>query len=190
MITIGDKNKFAFEIAEQPLGNLSSDAEIYNQLRQVDIYIAGRSVCCDDNQVFVSQFVNSIWHTAEFLKKKLDYYSEKDFFFGKSIEEAHKLIRQLRNLDLEMLNRFWVADLLHWGPTTDNIICFLFPIHGKLYLTFEFWRDTHQPSEEIGQVFGVEITPYEIIRICETAIEVLDADNYFLGEKKSKLIVA
>ena len=189
MITIGDKNKFAFEIAEQPLGNPTTDREIFNQLRQVDIYIAGRSVCCDDNHVYVSQFVNSLWHTAEYLKQKLDYYVEEDFFFGKSIEEAYKLIQQLRDLELKIISKHWVDNFLDWGPTTDNIICLLFPLHGKLYMIFEFCRDTHKPTKEIGKVFAVEIFPYEIITVCESAIGVLDIEKSFLGDKKNKRFI-
>lgn len=176
---IGNKNTFAFEIPDRKSTDEWLEADFYNELRIVDIYIAGHSTCCDDNHVFVSQFVNSLRYTTEFLKHKLDYYSNEDVFFGKSVEEVHKIIEQLRDIEIETLSKYWVANPLDWGPTTDNISSLLFPIHGKLYLTFEFWRETHQPASEIGQVFGTKVTPYEIIRACEMAIEVLDPGKRF-----------
>ncbi|MBC7797514.1 MAG: hypothetical protein H7Z37_11630 [Pyrinomonadaceae bacterium] len=182
-MVIGNKNTFAFDVAERESKDEWLETDFYNELRIVDIYIAGRSVCCDDNCVFVSQFVISVWHTAEMLKRILDYYSNEDVFFGKSVEEAHKIIQQLKDVKIETLSKYWVSNLLDWGPTTDNIICLLFPLHGKLYLTFEFWRETHQPANEIGQVFGAEVTPYEIIRACEMAIAVLDSGKRFYERK-------
>ncbi len=64
MKIIGDKKVFAFEIGEKTS----------SQLQTVNIYIANRNICVDDNSVYIPQFINALWHTSEFLKNKLDYY--------------------------------------------------------------------------------------------------------------------
>ena len=184
---IGNKKTFAFEIGEKT-------SDDYSQVRKVNIYIADHNVSCRDNTVYVSSFVGAVWHTARDLRHKLDYYSDEDIFFGHSIEQAHKIITKLilslykensaeeDEFLLSRVRKYWY-DFLDWGETTDGVFSFLFPINGKLYLTLEYKDKNHQPAMEIGEGFATEITPYEIIQVCEMAIAVLNDKNLYLTEK-------
>lgn len=180
---IGNKKTFAFEIGEKT-------GDEFSQLRKVDIFIAGHSVSCHDNEAYVPSFVYALRHSANHLKHKLDYYGHEDIFFGCSIEQAHKIIvktilssyeensSETNEFLYDKFRKYWYG-FLDWGETTDGVFSFLFPINGKLYLTLEYRNEHHKPSEELGKVFATEITPYEIIQVCEMAIAVLDDKNLY-----------
>jgi hypothetical protein len=180
---VGKKEVFAFEIKEQ------TD----DQLRNVDIYIAGHNASCRDNTVYVPFFVNALHHKATRLKYKFDYFAYEDIFFGKSVSEAHRIIAQsILNQYQESYSetaeflsdkfvKYWDDVLGDWGETTDGVFSFLFPLHGKLHLTLEYRDENHQPKEEIGEIFATEITPYEIIRVCEMAVKILDPEEFYLS---------
>jgi hypothetical protein len=170
MKLLGNKDIFAFEIGEKQKGEA---------LLQVNIYIDGKNVCCDDNTVYLPQFYYTVKSTSEYLKKKIDYCKYEKYFWGKSTEEAHKWIESTNNENSAESNEFsddiWKTyRFMSWGPTTDNVTCFLIPIHGTLYLTYRFWRETHTPIKEIEYVFGVEVTPFELIQVCEMALKILE----------------
>lgn len=56
----------------------------------------------------------------------------------------------------EELPQAW-SDLrvLDWGPTTDHFLCFLLPVHGKLYLGCK--------GVNADGVSAVQITPFDLI---------------------------
>ena len=63
---------------------------------------------------------------------------------------------------------------MHWGPTTDNLIVYLFPFEQKLAITAELWRPTHRPAEEIGLIAQHTLREGDLISVLVRAIELLD----------------
>lgn len=64
-----------------------------------------------------------------------------------------------------------------WGPTTDNVVAYLFREEDGLVITLEFWREEHLLShpEDAGAVFVAEIPSHELIGILEGIAAALDA---------------
>jgi hypothetical protein len=170
MKVFGDKSTFAFEIEEYTRES--------KNLRIVNIFVDRRNICCDDNTVYVPSFVNSLYSSANYLKKKIDYIKFEKFFFDKSVPEAHEFIKSTQ--DINSLNHqilggeiYSFHQFLDWGTTTDNVTSFLIPIDGFLFLTCQFWRTNHHPEKEINVVFGAIVTPYQLIQTIEYAIDEL-----------------
>lgn len=166
MKVFGDKDTFSFEIGEN----------IDTSLRLVNIFIGGRNICCEDNIVYLPQFINSISVTAENLRKKIDYYKYINYLEWMSLEEAHNFLLGTSNSESPHYNlennKFYLCySIFQWGPTTDDASCFLIPMNELLYLTYSF------PSKAnivgYNRIFSVAITPYEIIHVIENALSEL-----------------
>ena len=165
---IGNKDKFAFDIAENMEGGL----------RVVDIIIANRSICCDDNSVYVPQYIESLNTTLEELSKN-DYTKHSICLENKSYEEIHRFIESTRdedsnNYNIENDELYYIYRFMDWGPTTDNISSFLFPFNEKWVLTYEFWRKEHKNKEEIEVVNSIEVNTEELISTIREAIRELE----------------
>ena len=165
---IGNKETFAFEIG----------LETEKNLRVVDIIINNRYVCCDDNVAYVPQFSNDLKSELEKLEN-LQKDSFLNYLSGKSIEEIHQFIDSTRgeeseNCNLEDDKIYPYFRFLDLGPTTDNFTCFLFFKKNDLYVTYQFWRDTHQNKEELGKVFFAKIDKEEAIYIISETIKTLN----------------
>jgi hypothetical protein len=158
MKTFGDKATFAFEVGERVSGDL----------RTVNIFIGGRNICCDDNKPYIPQFIGSIARSAEGLKTIDEYLKFERCFSGMTVEEAHEFVKSTRdenseNYDIEDDKIYLTHSFMDWGPTTDNVTSFLLPVENKFFLTYEFWRETHEPASEIGRIYSMEVLPREII---------------------------
>jgi hypothetical protein len=156
-VLLGDKHKFAVEIGEGDGG-----------LRRVDLWAAGQWLTCDDNMVFVAQFVRDVKDTAAWLR--LGGGSPLPFS-GLSPEASH---RQLVQTGGESRNRFRA---LEWGPTTDNVTILLFRHGDRLALTFEFWRERYLLSHpaNAGKIFLMAISVVEFVGILDGLLAALDA---------------
>ncbi len=166
---IGNKSTFAFNIGERGLGT---------QLRTVDIVIGNQYVCSDDNSVFVPQFIASMQSDVNRILKN-DSNQYQKYFEGKSVSEIHEFILRTRTegteeYDIENDKIYPLHDFLNWGPTTDNLCCFIIARNGKHFLTYQFWRPEHPNKSEIGKIQNVEIELTEIIKTIEEAIAVLE----------------
>jgi hypothetical protein len=142
---IGDVNALAIETGEfRGRG-----------IRRVDIWIAKKWLTCNDNSAYLPTFCPDVEDAIWWL------YSDPQLelpFSGLSVTENHIRVRAERGKSRER-HRFF-----NWGPTTDNVICFLFRHLASLHLTFEFWRDNHHDSTDMGRVFTVAITERELLR--------------------------
>lgn len=163
---IGKKEIFALELF---------DPEQEAKTRVVNIFVAGRNLSCDDNTVFVPQFLLSLERSSESLKNKLDYLKFEKYFLGMCASDAHNFIVNSydEKQQFDEGDMFEAHSFMRWGPTTDNVFCFLIPIGDELFLTYSFWRDSHANSDEIGVANGVRITPFDIIVILDGAISEL-----------------
>jgi hypothetical protein len=67
----------------------------------------------------------------------------------------------------------------HWGPTTDNVLTFMFRDGGHLLITFEFWRERHlcEHPEHAGRVLVAELPAEELGEILDQLVTVLGQDQ-------------
>ncbi len=152
----GDKQRFAAEVGELWHGS--------DQMRRVDLWAAGRWLTCDDNTVFIPQFCMSVWDTLSWLRSECDLSLP---YPNLSPVESH---RQLLAVDDGSREQFWFP---LWGPTTDNVSGHVFRKGERLTITLEFWRETHQPAHERGQVFVAELPESEFVRVLEQMLSGL-----------------
>jgi hypothetical protein len=167
-MVIGNKSTFAFEI-----GQHSSETE----LRTVDIVIGNRYVCRDDNSAYVPQFIASMQCDIERIFDN-DWNKYHEYFKRKSINEIHEFILRTRTegtreYDIEDDSIYPLHKFLDWGPTTDNLCCFIIPINDKHYLTYQFWRPEHPDKSENGTIHNVQIELSEIAEAIKEAIALL-----------------
>jgi len=162
---IGDLDTFAFDVGRKE----------GKDLRRVDVVIGGRYVCCDDRVVFVPQFSFDLERSLKKIQSQVAGQLE-NILGGRTPEEAHRFIvsttsEESENFYKPELEEVWPTfRFMNWGPTTDNLTCFLLPLEGKLFITYEFWREEHQKQEEIGQVFVEIVEKSKLIQSLKNTI--------------------
>ncbi|WP_327147319.1 hypothetical protein [Nocardia sp. NBC_01329] len=159
-VLLGEKDRFAVEIGDWASG-----------LRRVDLWAADQWLTCDDNMVFVEQFRHSVEETA--LSIRSGAFPPLPFA-GLSPVATHRRFDTATDDDpiCELREQFW---LLHWGPTTDNLVTYGFRDRDHLVITLQFWREAHvlDHPEHAGRVFEVEIEPAEFAGILESLSSAL-----------------
>jgi hypothetical protein len=153
---IGNKERFAAEIGEF-CGNSPA-------LRRVDLWAANRWWTCDDNMVYVPQFHHSVQFTVDRLRS--GGINLLVPFKDVSPADAHRrILAEEADEDSPVSwDRFWFES---WGPTTDNVISRIFREQGRVWITFEFWREDHHDPDELGRVFVAELAEEELISVLE-----------------------
>lgn len=157
MKMIGDAARFAVEI-----GPADSSSR---QMRIVNIYVGGKNISEVDNAAYVPQFVTSLRRAADALKRKMDYAKYEPLFLQHSLEEAYQ---RLAADEGELFGACRVLDL---GATTDSSLSFLIPYRNRLYLAS---RTIDEDEAVTSPLAIVEITAYDIVRVLESTIEVLE----------------
>jgi hypothetical protein len=152
----GDRSTFAIEIGPNDPTSPS--------MRTVDVWIDGRSMCCYDNTAYVPQIQQSI--RLEVARVRAGCISPLSNIASDSIQ-AHK---ELRSDQTNLPEEF---QFMHWGPTTDNLISFLFKRENHLIITSEFWRSTHRPANEIGLITETRLLQGDLVNTLAQAIEGL-----------------
>ena len=165
---IGNKNTFAFEIAE------SSN----NETRKINIIIGNTSLCVDDNSVYIPLFINNLNDSLKKIKET-DFLTYTSYFNGKNCEETHKFIQSTRNedssnFDIENDGLYLTYHFMDWGPTTDNISCFLYQNNAQLLLSYEFWREEHLNKKGIGVDNCIAIDKQELISTISSVVVLLE----------------
>ena len=64
---------------------------------------------------------------------------------------------------------------LNWGPTTDNVLAYLYRNGDETAITAQFWREDHLRAhpEHAGVVFTADIPTDELIDILESLVAAL-----------------
>lgn len=153
---LGDKQRFAVEVGEIAEAGKSWGGG--DQLRRVDLWAAGRWLTCDDNTAFVPELCMDVRDTLNWLRSGSDLSPPHA---GVSLVETH---RRLLDVDDGTREQFWFP---LWGPITDNVSGHVFRDGELLSITLEFWRETHQPLAERGEVFVTHIPEAELVGILE-----------------------
>lgn len=160
----GDKRRFAAEV-----GRWEGPA-----LRQVDLWVAGQWVTCDDNLAYVEQFRRAVGDSALRLRSG---HGAPVPFAGLPPAAAHRRLIAGGGSEVdddELRDRFRIFD--RWGPTTDNVLAFLFRDGEHLTITLQFWRQEYlqKRPEHAGVVFTAEIQATKFVGILEDLAAVLD----------------
>ncbi|MFF1511932.1 hypothetical protein [Streptomyces sp. NPDC058326] len=166
-VVLGDRARFAAEVGEP------------GPLCRVDLWAAGKWLTCDDNMAYVPQFRRDVLDAAAWLRSGEGASLP---FAGLSAEATHRRLRQRAGDDDESEADYQLRSRLRvllWGPTTDNVMAYLFREKDHLVITLEFWREEHlfTHPEDAGAVFVVEIPAEEFIGILEGIAAALDASS-------------
>lgn len=145
MDRFGSRNTFAFEI---------SNRDLHADLRVVNVFAAGIHLTCDDNTVYLPQFLGSL--TSDLDRLISPYDDKRDSFPYPDLspmENHSQLLAEAESYNSAyLLHRF-----MDWGPTADNVSMTLFRDVNMVTLPFSFWRDSHHDKEQLGQVFVATI---------------------------------
>lgn len=143
---IGSREIFAFDFDPEPAPH---------GLQRVDIWVAGIRLTCDDNSPYMPQFWDSVESTlCHVLSGRGLVLTDHSL----TVEELHR--RAANQEDGYERHRF-----MYWGPTTDNISSFIFLRDGNATITFEFWRESDVPREQLVTVFSVTLPKLDLMWI-------------------------
>lgn len=149
----GSRDTFVIEIGESVVENGS--------LRPVDIWLAGRSLCVDDNIAYVPSFGSLIRSELGRLRGRTD----SGLPFGAlTPTDAHRRCRADNSGEYA---QYW---FMHWGPTTDNLTTYLFRIDEEAVVTTQFWR----PHMSLGDRRRVLHTRLPLATLGRTLTEAVD----------------
>lgn len=154
----GHFEDFAIEVGQVVDGTATAG------LRIVEMWAAGRELCCDDNHAYVPNFSCNVENAIASLLSERDRSLP---YPDLSPEDNH---RHLFAAECEDRRPF---RFLNWGPTTDNVLALLFRCGLDAVLTFEFWRETHPRPDEIGQVYVARLPERELLLSLHQAACVL-----------------
>lgn len=139
-VRFGTRDTFSIEIVD--------DEHIHSDIRTVDAYAAGIRLTCDDNHVFVPQYLKALTVNLDWLLNPTD----RDIlpFHDLTPIENHRRLLEIAKDDntQHLYHRF-----MDWGPTTDNVRMHYFRDGYQISLPFSFWRKTHWNPEQLGTVF-------------------------------------
>jgi hypothetical protein len=154
MTSIGSKAKFAVILG-------SSSGE----MRTAEVWVGGKNVTPFDSSAYVPGFLAALTRTERTLKEELNFLRHEALFFGLCVEEAFLKLSQAGSPELEQA---W-SDLrfADWGPTTDDYLCFLLPVLGKLYLACQ--------DQTSRAIHSVQVAPSDLIQVLERARHELSA---------------
>lgn len=154
MTFFGSKDRFAILVGPT-----------IGSLRTVEVWAGGKSLTPHDTSVYLPSFVHALASTESRLEKQLNFLRHEPLFLGLSATEAFQRIATAESPQLEQA---WPElRLIDWGPTTDDFLCFLLPIQGKLQLVCR--------EHASGSIHTVAVLPYEIIQAIKGARHALSS---------------
>lgn len=159
----GERERFAFEIGPPDCEGPTTGT------RRVDVYAAGRWLTCDDNTVYVQQFVYSLEGSIGRLLRNPTFYKSVRPYPELSIEENFRQL--LVEAEAGATGDYAYRDYLFmdWGPTSDNVSSCLFREGETVHIAFSFWRESHHDPSELDKVFVAELPERELLLILHRA---------------------
>jgi hypothetical protein len=156
VITVGRKEKFAFELGPQ-----------CGQMKHIAVWIAGQNLSSYDYFAYLPGFLAALNATAAKLKLNPNHRQYEGEFLGLGVEAA---FIQLRDANSSALERAWAGlRFADWGPTTDDFLCFLLPLNGHLYIACQ--------RSELDEIHCEQVTPYELFQTIESAIHEVTKES-------------
>ena len=136
-------------------------------LRDVKIYIAGQNICPIDNHVYLSAFRHGLFLEINRLKTTLCFKNNENCTTYLPIEARFDTV--FFNQGSESANAY---RLMQWGETTDDAMVLLMADAELMYLTAKLYAKPER-------FLVVQIWPYELIRLYEELLSVLDSPKVF-----------
>jgi len=146
---IGSKDTLAIALGPQD-----------GQTKLVEVWVGGANLSQQDSAAYLPSFLPALQATERALKARLNYLQHEGPFLGLGVEEAFIKLRDATSAELE--NAWSKLRFADWGPTTDECLCFLLPVQGRLYVACQ------RPGLE--RIHHAQITPYDLIRTLEGSI--------------------
>jgi hypothetical protein len=168
MKIFGNKSYLAFEI----------DEKSESGLRIINVWLGNKWANCDDNNVYVPSYIASLEVELQ-RDMRFDRYAK--YLEGLSVAQIHEFIMSTRdedseNYDLEGDQIYPYYSFMNWDETTDNISSFIFLQDNVLHITYEFWRDEHNPKEDRNKVFSFTCSAENIFPVIRDVARYLSAD--------------
>lgn len=166
-LLFGSPNKLGFEISR-----------LENQpLIQVDIWLNGQLITCDDNTAYLGTFKGNLRHDLE----RITDFSQFTHLFGdKTPEEIHQFIESTR--DEHSSNYDLFDDLIYpshqfmdWTEITDNVTAFLVDWESYLNITWSFWRADHHQPKEINVINAICLAKSDVFPVMEAVLDHLES---------------
>lgn len=144
--TFGSKDLFALVVGEPSWPN-----------RAVEVWIGGVNLSSFDSSAYLPSFIHSMTTMRNKLRDQLNFLTHESDLGGTGVEGAF-----LRLASQELPQAWSDLRVLDFGPTTDDFLCFLVPVHGRLYLGCKGYT--------ADGVVAVRITPFDLISALNTAL--------------------
>lgn len=119
-------------------------------IRTVEVWIGGVNLSSFDSSAYLPSFIHSMTKMRDKLKKQLNFLAHESDLGGSCVDGAF-----LRLASEEFPQAWSDLRVLDFGPTTDDFLCFLLPMQGKLYLTCK--------GNSADAVTAVQVTPFDLI---------------------------
>lgn len=161
----GDKNTLQFEVAASDPLSLS--------LPCVDIHAAGIHLTANDNAVYEPSFIFLLNKALKSFRDGTRFQPRPDIFGELRPEEIHLILADGSDdyPDTGKVSSLW--GFLEFGDTTLQVLGFLIPTRGRLYLTL----DMLQPGQtERGEVRVAEVSTEALAQAMSATLEVVAAD--------------
>ena len=152
MPLIGSKESFGIILGAPEAG----------PLRAAEVWVGGWSITPNDSSAYVPSFSTALAASARCLRTELNFLRYEEFFVGMRVEEA---VQKFVSASPALASVWASLRFADWGPTTDDFLCFLLPLGGKLYLACYDNATKH--------VHAAVVMPYDLVEILEAAYREL-----------------
>lgn len=175
----GDESTFAINIEKTDRNNCI-----------LEIFIAGKRATVEENLAYIPKVTAHLiteikrlsssafylftyadyladLNEEEALHKLDDIYYEDTEDYTEEEEEYHEECREISSY----------YSFLAWGPTTENISSYIYPVQQKLYIGFKFWKEEHTPVEELQNAYCAEIGYTTLLEILNECLDFIRPDT-------------
>jgi hypothetical protein len=131
---------------------------------EVEIWVAGVNLSAYDSSAYLPAFISSVAYAVNSLKERLNFLEFEDRFYDLSLQAAFSWVES------EVEPTAWAKlRVIDFGPTTDDYLCFLLPVRGKLYLSCR--------GRESDLVTVAQVLPHDLIMVFIAVLAELSKCN-------------
>lgn len=120
---------------------------------EVRLFVDNRQLNTFDTTDYIPHLSSRIAETIRGLERTLNFREGESTFLEDSVESAlDRLVSPSTEEDEYLQSKLLI---FYWGPITDDVMCFLIPIWGTLYLACRRLDD--------GKMIATRVLPIELI---------------------------
>ena len=153
MTVIGNKKRIAFDIGAYYPGS--------KQQQHIRTWVGNKSINPLDDIVYLPSFYSKL--AAEIERLESNDFSRPEF----SGLEQYDIFDRLEQESTA------IFQVLSYDLSTCAAICYYIEYDSKGVILLKFWDHRHEPAEEIGKVFSVEISKEDMIKTMKEALNNL-----------------